>query len=374
MNTETKKHCRGCGETKSTSEFSKNRSNKDGLQTQCKSCKSAYAKERYANDAEHRESVKACAKERYATDVEHREGMKARNKARHLDPVTRARSLVRNAVRDRGGDLAAGDCNIPPGGVDYCGFPIRCDVEGLTDVSPAIDRFYPGQPYGASHCGFVSQKTNTIKSDLTADELELAVVILRDALADPDAWRLRCKSLTPTTPRPNEQRRVNGKKTGKQAWMARLASTLTERNSKGLNGCPQSSYRWTAASLTEYLGPPPALFPRCSEPTAFNKGRSKKLRFSPEVDRVDPSLPYIPGNVIWLPRFVNACKSNFTLADVEQVAHGVRLMADDIEYNDAFIALLDAGWTEDAAVEFLESSWAPRRTVLQHQHQLKEAA
>lgn len=40
------KCCSGCRETKSTDQFSKNRSTKDGLQTRCKSCVTAYRNSR----------------------------------------------------------------------------------------------------------------------------------------------------------------------------------------------------------------------------------------------------------------------------------------------------------------------------------------
>ena len=49
MNT---KHCKKCGETQPTSNFSKCKANKDGLQAKCKACQSAAATSWYARNAE----------------------------------------------------------------------------------------------------------------------------------------------------------------------------------------------------------------------------------------------------------------------------------------------------------------------------------
>ena len=42
------KHCNKCGKDKPISEFGKNKSKKDGLQTMCKGCVRAYGKLHYA--------------------------------------------------------------------------------------------------------------------------------------------------------------------------------------------------------------------------------------------------------------------------------------------------------------------------------------
>ena len=46
------KHCNKCGKDKPISEFGKNKSKKDGLQTMCKECVRAYGKLHYATHKE----------------------------------------------------------------------------------------------------------------------------------------------------------------------------------------------------------------------------------------------------------------------------------------------------------------------------------
>lgn len=87
------KKCRKCGETKERTEFSKNKSRKDGFESQCKSCKRAYyqknkvrarelRKQRYLQNKEHereiqrqyrlrnREKIRAQKKKHYSDNKE----------------------------------------------------------------------------------------------------------------------------------------------------------------------------------------------------------------------------------------------------------------------------------------------------------------
>lgn len=57
------KHCLKCGETKATTEFSKNASKRDGLQSSCKACASVSAAKWYAADIE---KARANSRERIA--------------------------------------------------------------------------------------------------------------------------------------------------------------------------------------------------------------------------------------------------------------------------------------------------------------------
>ena len=63
MNT---KHCGTCDETKSTTEFNKNKGKKDGLNTICRKCSNARSRKYYnENTAEHKKAV-------YETNIRHR--------------------------------------------------------------------------------------------------------------------------------------------------------------------------------------------------------------------------------------------------------------------------------------------------------------
>ena len=73
----TVKRCTKCGETKSVDRFSRNRSHRDGLESQCKDCCRDYIR---AYREAHREEIRA--KERAYREA-HREEIRARKRAYH---------------------------------------------------------------------------------------------------------------------------------------------------------------------------------------------------------------------------------------------------------------------------------------------------
>lgn len=82
------KQCRKCGEEKDLSEFFKDRSRKDGLQSWCKACRAAHCKTPRGRESAHR----------YITSDK---GLANEARRRRRDPEKRAaRSAVTVAVRD----------------------------------------------------------------------------------------------------------------------------------------------------------------------------------------------------------------------------------------------------------------------------------
>lgn len=81
------KTCSKCGEEKPLTEFSEGKPRRDGLQTWCKACVSAYQTNRYASDTEFRENRKEESRAAYirrqSTDPAYRERRKAYFKARY---------------------------------------------------------------------------------------------------------------------------------------------------------------------------------------------------------------------------------------------------------------------------------------------------
>lgn len=94
----TNKRCTRCGETKALSEFSKRKTSKDGLEWQCKACKSACAhKYHIANQ----ENIKVRKARWYAANKEKARIAKAKYRAANADKVKTQRAKYRADNRDR---------------------------------------------------------------------------------------------------------------------------------------------------------------------------------------------------------------------------------------------------------------------------------
>ena len=129
------KRCPGCGETKDVSCFSKNKHNKDGLDSRCKECVKAY--------------YTANRDDRILREVKYR--------------------AKRNNLAF---DLTKED-------VEY---PSVCPILGLTLArgegtpqknSPSVDRIDPTQGYVKGNIQVISQLANAMKQDATPEQLLL---------------------------------------------------------------------------------------------------------------------------------------------------------------------------------------------------------
>ncbi|QHJ81023.1 MAG: hypothetical protein [Caudoviricetes sp.] len=104
------KQCSICRTIKPLEEFHRNKRQKDGRDRRCRACKSAYCKERYHGDPDHKEKIIAQVKEYQAGPG--REKSNATKSAYHSKhPKKRhAHNLVRNALRR--GELTRGPCEV----------------------------------------------------------------------------------------------------------------------------------------------------------------------------------------------------------------------------------------------------------------------
>lgn len=92
------KTCSKCGESRPINQFAKDRTRKDGLQCCCRSCQSAFRRERYWNDEAYREKQRAQWREyRQRPGVRQRKQEWDKTRGYQVDPV-RARVAVGTAV------------------------------------------------------------------------------------------------------------------------------------------------------------------------------------------------------------------------------------------------------------------------------------
>lgn len=52
----------------------------------------------------------------------------------------------------------------------------------------------------------------------------------------------------------------------------------------------------------------------------------KGTRYAPSLDRIDPSLGYVPGNIVVMSRRANEIKSDASGEEVLKVAHWIQRM------------------------------------------------
>ncbi len=87
------KRCSKCGETKPVAEFHKQKTSSDGLRSQCKACRRAYALQ---YNAAHKDARNAASR-RY--HQEHKERERVRNAAYHARPDVKTRKRERDLGR-----------------------------------------------------------------------------------------------------------------------------------------------------------------------------------------------------------------------------------------------------------------------------------
>jgi hypothetical protein len=143
------KTCYRCKQRKDHSEFGKNASKGDGLQTECRGC---------------RKTIKgACGG---ATHVAYEMKSRRKHAARYLVGKAKARALARGILFD----LVPEDITIP----EICpilGIPVTLFEENNRDGSPSLDRLRPAQGYVKSNVWVISWRANVLKRDASPEEL-----------------------------------------------------------------------------------------------------------------------------------------------------------------------------------------------------------
>lgn len=140
----TDRTCPRCGDTKAASEFSRNRSKRSGLSTNCKGCERS----------REREAVRS-----------------GRRDLRSL-LVTQARGRAKATGIPF--DLEPDDLLVP----ELCpvlGIPLRPAEGRMDDSSPTLDRIIPTEGYVRGNVVVVSWRANRLKSNGTLDDFRRLV-------------------------------------------------------------------------------------------------------------------------------------------------------------------------------------------------------
>lgn len=155
--------CTSCHHVKSYDSFSKNKSSRDGLHTQCKLCHKAYrAKRRKINTEYHR-------KYRLVNQLELNEKRKAKRKQlpeKFLWQAAKKRAKQKNLEFT----IEISDIKIPKF-CPYLNIPLQVSDETPSDNSPSIDRIDPSKGYVPDNICICSFRANTIKRDASLQEI-----------------------------------------------------------------------------------------------------------------------------------------------------------------------------------------------------------
>lgn len=151
------KYCSGCGERKLFTQFSKNKSMKDGYANWCKAClKSLWQR---------------------PENLLRRKERRLINYANTLYTETKSRARLSNIQFN----LDKSDITIP----DLCpvlGIPLEVTLNGRTNNTPTIDKIIPSKGYVKGNVKVVSWLANLIKRDCTDPEVfEKIALYLRRA-------------------------------------------------------------------------------------------------------------------------------------------------------------------------------------------------
>lgn len=99
----------------------------------------------------------------------------------------------------------------------------------------------------------------------------------------------------------------------KDNWIRQAKRVFRARRTKA------RSYGVPFTITFDQLGPPPATCPVLGIEMGWRKGY-KGRDHSPSMDRIDSSLGYIPGNVVWVSFKANRIKSDATADELRLIA------------------------------------------------------
>lgn len=166
------KHCPKCDKILCTSNFSKNKSRKDGYQTYCKNCSKLVR------------DVKA-AKEYYADNKEYFREKANQNRAKNKDEINLKRKLSRknnierrmlSSAKERAKrkglefNIELSDIIVP----EYCpmlGIKLFKSDKISRKNSPSLDRIDSSKGYVKGNVQVISNLANTMKNNATIEEL-----------------------------------------------------------------------------------------------------------------------------------------------------------------------------------------------------------
>lgn len=112
-----------------------------------------------------------------------------------------------------------------------------------------------------------------------------------------------------------EKQRVRGKEYQQQALIRFRRNSPSKYMIQ--NARRRAKERGMACTITELDVPIPELCPVLGIPLKFGIGTGVALPNSPTIDRIDPTLPYIPGNVRVISYRANMLKNNMTYEEWE---------------------------------------------------------
>ena len=280
--------------------FLPDRRNTDGMTGCCRECEKARQREMYHRDLvasrkrcrEYNEKNQELRRVRAQTYRKtHREEVRTallrrveRNPAKVLLQRIRARrckdpTVFCNVTEEDLRGLLGTHCPV-------LGIPFDFNPEGDLDASPSVDRINNWGQYTLDNVAVISYRANRIKNNGTAAEHRaIGERMLRRP--DPDCG-------TPVEPRRASQA---------------LITYRTRARKKGLT-----------FELTELPGLPERC-PYLGIPLKFNKCRPGEDSYS--LDRIDPHLGYVPGNVEWVSCRANLLKSDGTAEEHLRIAEWI---------------------------------------------------
>jgi hypothetical protein len=195
------KRCTKCGIVKPLSEFSNQKSRKDGKKTQCKACDKIYNDKHRADHRKERADYQAVynkehpdvldrGRKKYAET--HKEEIresrllrerspegrekkaKTRQEKKSKDPIHVLFTQTRSRAKQSGivFTIEESDLTVP----ETCpvlGIPLRWEVGKRSPNTPSIDRLVPELGYIPGNVAVISWRANRLKNDGTAEELRL---------------------------------------------------------------------------------------------------------------------------------------------------------------------------------------------------------
>ena len=167
----TSKVCCHCKKDKPFSDYTKNRSSKDGLQYRCRPCDLIYQTKRRA--------------ENYTESLEYSRNYQ-RNRRQNYDYrlqmlINSSKQRAKNKNREHSITVEDIKAIYPTDGCcPIFGMKLEFNQAGFRENSPSIDRIDSTKGYTRDNIQIISWKANRIKGYATVEELEMLVAYLKN--------------------------------------------------------------------------------------------------------------------------------------------------------------------------------------------------